>query len=106
MDVSSGVNKVAAADDEQADEEAGEHGAGPETAAEALHVDDGGDCAAKQRAAADEGHEDGLFGVEADLIHEGRHVVHNCIDTCCKMSAQIALPSLAASPFKIVQQYR
>ena len=42
MDVGFGVNEVAAADDEEADEEAGEHGAGPETAAKALHEEDGG----------------------------------------------------------------
>lgn len=62
-----GVDEVGAADDEETDEEAGEHGAGPEAAAEAFHVEDGGDCAQEERAAADEGHEDGAFGIEADL---------------------------------------
>ncbi len=69
------VDEVGAADDEEAEEEAGEHGAGPEAAAEALHVEDGGDGAEEEGAAADEGHEDGLLAVEADLVHEGGHVV-------------------------------
>lgn len=63
------VDEVGAADDEEADEEAGEHGAGPEAPAEALHVEDCGDGAEEEGAAADEGHEDGLFAVEADLVH-------------------------------------
>ena len=42
-DVGLGVDEVGTSDDEQADEEAGQHGAGPETAAEALHVEYGGD---------------------------------------------------------------
>ncbi len=70
-----GVDEVGAADDEEADEEAGEHGAGPEAPAEALHVEDCGDGAEEEGAAADEGHEDGLLAVEADLVHEGCHVV-------------------------------
>ena len=68
-------DEVRHGDYEEADEEAGEHGAGPVAPAEALHVEDGGDGAEEERAAADEGHEDALFGVEADLVHEGRHVV-------------------------------
>ena len=73
--VGGGVDEVGAADDEEAEEEAGKHGAGPEAAAEALHVEDSGDGAEEEGAAADEGHEDGLFGVEAYLAHEGCHVV-------------------------------
>ena len=69
MDVSLGIDKVAAADDEQANEEAGEHGAGPETASEALHKENGGNGAKEEGAATDEGHKDGLFGVKPDLIH-------------------------------------
>ena len=68
-DVGFGVDEVGAADDEEAEEEAGEHGAGPEAAAEALHVEDGGDGAEEEGAAADEGHEDGLLAVESDLVH-------------------------------------
>ena len=63
------VDEVAAADDEQADEESGQHGAGPKAPAETLHVEDCGDGAEEEGAAADEGHEDGLFGVEPDLVH-------------------------------------
>ena len=69
MDVSIGVNQVAAADDEQANEETGEHGTGPEAAAEALHKEDGRDGSKEKGAATDEGHKDGLFLVETDLIH-------------------------------------
>ncbi len=69
MDVSLGVNEVAAADDEQANEEAGEHSAGPEAATETLHKEYGGDGAEEEGTATDEGHKDGLFGVETDLIH-------------------------------------
>lgn len=69
------VHDVGAADDEEADEEAGEHGAGPEAPAEALHVEDGGDSAEEEGAAADKGHEDGMLAVEADLVHQGCHVV-------------------------------
>ena len=75
------VDEVAAADDEEADEEAGQHGAGPEAAPEAFHVEDGGEGAEEEGAAADEGHEDGLFGVEADFVHEDGHVVHYCVDS-------------------------
>lgn len=81
-DVGPGVDEVRAADDEQPDEEARQHGAGPEAPAEALHVEDGGDGADEQRAAADERHEDGLLAVEADLVHQGGHVVHDGVDTC------------------------
>lgn len=52
-DVGVGVDEVGASDDEQADEEARQHSAGPETAPEALHVEDGRKCAEKQGAAAD-----------------------------------------------------
>ena len=79
-DVGLAVDEVGAADDEEAEEEAGQHGAGPEAPAEALHVEDGGDGAEEEGAAADEGHEDGLLAVEADLVHERRHVVHDCLD--------------------------
>ena len=68
-DVGVGVDEVGASDDEEAEEEAGEHGTGPETAAEALHVEDGGDGAEEEGAAANERHEDGLLAVEADLVH-------------------------------------
>lgn len=80
-DVGFGVDEVRTADDEQANEEAGKHGAGPETATEAFHVEDGGDGTEEERAAANEGHEDGLFAVEADLVHQGGHVVHNCVNS-------------------------
>ena len=83
-DVGLGVDEVGAADDEQAEEEAGEHGAGPETPAEALHVEDGGDGAEEEGAAADEGHEDGLLAVEADLVHQGGHVVHDSVDAAVR----------------------
>ena len=72
-DVGCGVDEVGAADDEEADEEAGEHGAGPEAAPEALHVEDGGDGAEEERAAAHEGHEHGLLAVESDLVHQSGH---------------------------------
>ena len=74
------VDQVAAADEDEADEEAREHGAGPEAPPEALHVEDGGDGAEEEGAAADERHEDGLFGVEADLVHQRGHVVHDGVD--------------------------
>ena len=54
MDVGVGVNKVAATDDEQANEEAGEHGAGPEAPTEALHKEDGGDGAEEEGATTNE----------------------------------------------------
>ena len=73
-DVCGRVDEVGAADDEEADEEARQHGAGPEAAAEALHVEDGRNGTEEQAAAADEGHEDGLLAVEADLVHQGRHL--------------------------------
>lgn len=53
-DVGGGVDEVGAADDEEAEEEARQHGAGPEAAAETLHVEDGGEGAEEERAAADE----------------------------------------------------
>lgn len=87
-DVGLGVDEVGAADDEEAEEEAGQHGAGPEAAAEALHVEDGGDGAEEEGAPAHEGHEDGLLAVEADLVHQGRHVVHDGVDSCGGSSGQ------------------
>ena len=53
------------------DEEARQHGAGPgKTAAQTLHVGDGGNGAQEQRAATDERHEDDLLAVEADLVRQ------------------------------------
>ena len=75
-----GVDQIAATDDEQADKETGQRGASPETAAEALHEKDCGDGPKKEGAPADKRHEDRLLGVEADLAHEGRHVVHDGVD--------------------------
>ena len=92
-DVGPGVDEVGTSDDEQAEEEAGQHGARPEPATETLHVEDGGDGAEEQRAATHERHEDGLLAVEADLVHQGRHVVHDGVYTCCfsKIRADITM---------------
>ena len=80
-DVGGGVDEVGAADDEEADEEAGEHCAGPEAAAETLHVEDCGDRSEKEGDSAHEGHEYGLFAVEAHLVHKSCHVIHYRINT-------------------------
>ena len=76
------VDEVAASDDDEADEESGEHGTGPEPAPEFLHVEDGGDGSEEQTATAHEGHENGVSGVKSNLGHQGRHVVLNCIYSC------------------------
>jgi hypothetical protein len=72
---------VRGADEDQADEEAGQHGDAPEAAAAALHEEDGGNGTDEEGAAADEGHVVGLVLVEADLVHECAHVVHDGVDS-------------------------
>ena len=51
-DVGFRVDQVGAADDEEADEEARQHGAGPEAAAEAFHEENGRDGSEKQGTTA------------------------------------------------------
>ena len=67
-----------AADDE-ADEEARQHGTGLEAAAESLHAEDGEDGVEKEAAAADEGHEGRVAAGETLLWHQRGHVVRDSV---------------------------
>jgi len=71
---------VADADEDEAEEEAGQHGVGPVAAAEPLHEQHGRDGAEHEGAAADERHEDAGLVVEADLAHQHAHVVEDGVD--------------------------
>jgi len=64
------VELVAYADEHEADEEAGQHGDGPETTAALFHEEDGGDGAEEEGAAANEGHVGCVVRVESDLRHQ------------------------------------
>jgi len=75
------IDLVADANEHQANEETRQHHDGPEAAAARLHEEDGGNGADEEGPAADKRHVVCLFGVEADLVHEHRHVVHDCVDT-------------------------
>lgn len=72
--VLSWVNQVGAANDEETNEEAWKHGTGPETPAEALHVEDGRESAKEEGSSAYQRHKDGLLLVKANLIHQGCHL--------------------------------
>jgi hypothetical protein len=70
---------IASAYNDEAHEETWEHSYGPESAPACFHEKDGGDGAKEKSSAADEGHVVAVCRVEADLIHEDGHVVHDCV---------------------------
>ncbi|WDK15315.1 hypothetical protein CGRA01v4_06595 [Colletotrichum graminicola] len=79
--VGCGGDLVANANDDETDEEAGKHSVGPEATTKLLHVKASRDGTNEQRATANKRHVSRFLVVEANLLHEDGHVVHDGVDS-------------------------
>ena len=76
-----GVELVADTDEDQTDEEAWQHGNSPEATSTSLHEEDRRDGTDKERSTSNQRHVSGIVGVESNLVHEYRHVVHDRVNS-------------------------
>lgn len=65
----------------QTDEESGKHCNGPESPAACLHEENSRNGSDQQRSTSNKRHVCSLLVVEANLVHQDRHVVHDGIYT-------------------------
>ena len=72
---------VANADYEKTEKESWKHSNGPEAATTSFHQENGWDCTEQESSSANQRHVVAVRGVEADLIHENRHVIHDRVDS-------------------------
>ncbi|KAH3670880.1 hypothetical protein OGAPHI_000591 [Ogataea philodendri] len=65
----------------QSDEESWKHSIGPEPASTVVHAHDGWNGTEKQSTSSNKRHEHRVLLVESNGSHQGRHVVHDSVDT-------------------------
>ncbi|KAI6752463.1 hypothetical protein HG530_013832 [Fusarium avenaceum] len=66
---------------DKADKEPRKHGNSPESSAKSFHKENGRNGTDEEGSATNKGHVVGLLLVEANLVHEDGHVVHNRVHT-------------------------